>query len=223
LNQTICPRLGRWRLARCPNRRNVGSMGGKPRKSRLAAEREYWLATPDRSRRTVRLSFEEPVQDSGGSYSCTMRIEGLESPSAIERRMCGADAVQALYIAMQNAWMVLALSRAYKEGRLTLDGSQHLGLPIVETISEHDNQTSWARVGIGRPEPRLTKPLADAMRTHLVTYPDEDLLLEVQELAARGHSSFPFSSDQAAISFRDEVRRLGFDCDLWIPPTPALL
>lgn len=132
-------------------------MGGKPRKFRLVAEREYWLATPDKSRRTVRLSFEEPVQYRGGSYSCTMRIEGLESPSATERRASGADAVQALFIAMQNAWMVLALSRAYKEGRLTLDGSQNLGLPIVETIREHDSLTSWARVGIGRPEHRVPK------------------------------------------------------------------
>lgn len=198
-------------------------MGFKPRKLSVIADREYWLATIDRRRQTVLVSIEAPVPDRGGSYSCTFRIEGLEDSRAIERRMCGADAVQALYIAMQAAWVALACSRAYTDGRLTLDGSQNLGLPIVDTIRERAKLTSWARVHLGPPNATVPDALENTMRTHLTTYPDDELLRELQALAESGHANLPFCSDEAATSFRDEVRSLGIECDLWLPPTPALL
>jgi hypothetical protein len=98
----------------------------------VIAEREYRLVTKARKRQKVLLQFGKPRRSQqAGDYYCGFHIHGLEERAGKPRFIYGADAVQALFLAMQMALNELLWTQAYGEGRLTLDGFFDLGLPVM--------------------------------------------------------------------------------------------
>ena len=200
-------------------------MGMKPRQPAPIAEREYWLVTSEGERRTVRLTIYPPVSPDGVTFYSTVRVEGLgeEYHGGRAKQAWGADSMQALYMALQHGFIDLSCTSAYKEGRLTLEGSPNLDLPIVETVKHIVKVTSWARVTLDEQSPEVSATLATLMRKHLRTFPDDALQNQLANLAKDGHVNIPFPSKEAATLFREEVRGQEIQCEHWDPPTPAML
>mgnify|MGYP003631764903 FL=1 len=196
----------------------------KPRHPAPIAEREYWLVTKEGERRTVRLRIYPPVAD-GESFHSTVVVDGLgdEYHGGRAKRAWGEDSVQALYMALQHGFIDLACTSAYREGRLTLEGSPNLALPTVTTVKHIVKVTSWVRVTLGEHSKNVLATLARLMRNHLTTFPDDALQLRLASLAKNGHDTLPFPSKEAATSFRDDVRGDGIQCEHWDPPTSAML
>jgi hypothetical protein len=111
-----------------------------PRKltlTQVIAQREYQLVTSGGRKATVVARFGRPRPLPGGagpeSY-CVFRIDGLDGPGTLGKPQFspGVDSVQALFVAMQMAWIHLFSSDAYREGRLRFWGVPVLGLPPLE-------------------------------------------------------------------------------------------
>ncbi|MEU0500108.1 hypothetical protein [Nocardia sp. NPDC005998] len=72
----------------------------------------------------VVVTFGKPKPSEGGSYSCPVRIEGMEA-EPLTRAIFGVDAVQAIIEAMTFAGRLLEAS----EGEYTFLGESDLGFP----------------------------------------------------------------------------------------------
>ena len=106
----------------------------RPTLANAIARREYRLVTRSGTTGKVLLRFGEPSRIDADEYACDSVIEGLEEGegAARTRRIFGVDSLQALHLAMQLADAELVSTQAYREGRLTWEGSSDLGLPAIE-------------------------------------------------------------------------------------------
>jgi|GEM_PF-4443534 len=82
---------------------------------------------------TVQLHVCKPEPD-GNDFKCTFHITGLGT-SHISHAM-GIDGAQAMLLALNKAASILYTSEEYKQGRLTWHGSQDLGLPYPDSVSD---------------------------------------------------------------------------------------
>ena len=117
-----------------------------PKLTNVIAERQYQLVTRGGRKRKVVVRFGKPktLPDRPHSYYCVYLIEGFED----ELRPgfgVGVDGVQAIFQAMQTAWIELFASDAYKEGRLSYWGIPDLGLPRFELKVTKDQLTRRPR------------------------------------------------------------------------------
>src|SRR5690349_593077 len=77
-----------------------------------------------------------PFEDGKGGWKAPYQIVGLEDDNV--HFIFGEDAVQALELVMKFVATPLELSDAYREGRLTLDGSRDLGFPALTYLDDED-------------------------------------------------------------------------------------
>jgi uncharacterized protein YuzE len=83
---------------------------------------------------TVGLPYEEP----GGDWSCPYRIDGLAGWEH-ERRVSGADSLQALELALGTVRSAIAGSHEARRGALSWDDAPFVGVPQTVYVS-------WDRV-----------------------------------------------------------------------------
>jgi hypothetical protein len=99
---------------------------------------EYQLATGGRRTQKVTLQFGKPRRRPGGpGYYCVFRYKGFGSDDRT-RCLLGIDGIQVLQFAIQIALVGLYSSTAYREGRLTWEGSKDLavGFPLPDAIKD---------------------------------------------------------------------------------------
>ena len=104
----------------------------------MILEREYQLATGARRKQKVSLQFGKPRRRPGGpGYYCVFRYKGFGSDDRT-RCLLGVDGIQALQFAIQIALVELYTCTAYREGRLTWEGSKDLavGFPLPAAIKD---------------------------------------------------------------------------------------
>lgn len=76
----------------------------------------------------LRVAIEQPIMEENGNWFCGYEIQGPKT--SIKGSFGGADALQALILAIYAIRLKLELSDEYLEGRLSLDGAKdHLDLP----------------------------------------------------------------------------------------------
>jgi len=95
----------------------------------VIAKRRYDLMSASGERlRDVTIRFGRPVGQIG-TYRCFYQVEGVSWGGT--RYAMGADAVQALLLAMTHAANRLYNSNEFKGGLILLNGSRNLDLPLI--------------------------------------------------------------------------------------------
>jgi hypothetical protein len=97
----------------------------------LFVERTFELG----SDRTVTLRIFRPVPHRG-DFRCDIRIQWPDRERATQAY--GVDSLQALYLALQKAHIVLAASAEQMGGGLTWLGDEDLDLPVFKAIHVPD-------------------------------------------------------------------------------------
>lgn len=97
---------------------------------------EYIRRFTGRDGQTVELIVLPPVPDAD-DWRCVYRINGLDTPGP--KAAMGADAIQAITLALTYAATTLYYSQAYEKGELTWEGGatlSDLGLPVAESVRD---------------------------------------------------------------------------------------
>ena len=108
--------------------------------SDIVATRSFSLLTTMGATESLELQFARPrPYNTSSDFQCEWQLVGSHSAAGVVRRAVGVDSVQAFYLALQMAGIVLATSPEAHERRVAyLDKDNHdLDLPLPRASGGH--------------------------------------------------------------------------------------
>lgn len=189
-------------------------MGFKPRPTPpTTLHHTLWLQTGAGSRidYSVRISFERSTPHDG---HCVVELDAMpgEWPRKVARFQGDHDLV-GIMLASWSVAEVLLLSRAYREGRLTWNGSPTLGLAFPPHLAHLVHESFF--VALAAASGDFDKaPLVEGLGTHRCGDSPEEAQFFVKHLADKGSARRLFPTKDRAESFRLIAQSLGIDAEL---------